>query len=45
MMTDICFSLQEQIDDEEVTYSRNENIAVYLGEDGSFNLQDYNKVR
>ena len=35
---------QEPVIDEEISYNRNENIAVYLGEDGSFDLQDFNKV-
>ena len=35
---------QEPVIDEEISYNRNENIAVYLAEDGSFDLQDFNKV-
>ena len=38
------FFFQELFINEEISYSRNENIAIYLGDNGSFDLQDFNKV-
>ena len=35
---------QTPLGDETITFNQEENIAIYRGDDGSFNLQDFGKV-